>query len=120
MRVYGRFAVSDSERVLQKDLKFIEKFIPDMCGIGPFIPQRGPPFPDIPAGSGELTVFLLSVIRLIKPDILLPADEPPFGTIMENGREQGYWQEPMLSCRICLHCPNGKSILCTITENLFR
>lgn len=73
---------------LAKDLKFIEKFMPDMCGIGPFIPQRDTPFRDIPAGSGELTVFLLSVIRLIKPNILLPATTA-LGTIMENGREQG-------------------------------
>ena len=62
--------------------------MPDMCGIGPFIPQRDTPFRDIPAGSGELTVFLLSVIRLIKPNILLPATTA-LGTIMENGRGAG-------------------------------
>ncbi|MCH1983254.1 [FeFe] hydrogenase H-cluster radical SAM maturase HydE [Ruminococcus sp. OA3] len=73
---------------LAEDLKFIEEFSPDMCGIGPFIPQRDTPFWDMPAGSGEMTIFLLSVIRLIKPNILLPATTA-LGTVMHNGREQG-------------------------------
>lgn len=30
-----------TENTLAKDLKFIEEFSPDMCGIGPFIPGKG-------------------------------------------------------------------------------
>ena len=73
---------------LVKDLKFIEEFKPDMCGIGPFIPHKDTPFRDYPPGSASLTVFLLSLIRLIKPNILLPATTA-LGSIDENGRERG-------------------------------
>ena len=73
---------------LAKDLKFIETFRPEMCGIGPFIPHRNTPFRDEPAGTLELTLFLLSVIRLILPEVLLPATTA-LGTIHPLGREMG-------------------------------
>lgn len=73
---------------LSEDLKFIEEFQPDMCGIGPFIPKKGTPFSGEKAGTAELTCYLLSVIRLIKPDILLPATTA-LGTIEAAGREKG-------------------------------
>ncbi len=73
---------------LAKDLKFIETFRPDMCGIGPFIPQKDTPFGSEPAGTLELTLYLLSVIRLIVPHILLPATTA-LGTIHPRGREMG-------------------------------
>lgn len=73
---------------LAKDLKFIEEFQPDMCGIGPFIPHCATPFSDMPAGSVELTCYLLSIIRLIKPNILLPATTA-LGSLEEGGREKG-------------------------------
>ena len=73
---------------LAKDLKFIEEFSPDMCGIGPFIPHKDTVFKDHPAGSAELTCYLLSLIRLIKPNILLPSTTA-LGTIDPFGREKG-------------------------------
>lgn len=73
---------------LAKDLKFIETFCPDMCGIGPFIPQKDTPFAGFKAGTAEQTVYLLSLIRLIKPNILLPATTA-LGTVLPTGREQG-------------------------------
>jgi biotin synthase len=77
-----------TEKHLAADLKFIEKLQPQMCGIGPFIPHKDTPFKDFPAGSAELTCFLLSIIRLIKPDILLPATTA-LGTVKPDGRELG-------------------------------
>ncbi len=74
--------------MIAKDLKFIEEFNPEMCGIGPFIPQKDTPFGDQPKGSAELTIYLLSIIRLIKPDILLPATTA-LGSILPDGRERG-------------------------------
>ena len=53
-----------TEKELAKDLKLIETFRPDMCGIGPFIPHAQTPFADRKAGTAGLTCFLLSVIRL--------------------------------------------------------
>lgn len=79
---------SQTAATLAKDLKFIEEFSPDMCGIGPFIPQKDTPFGDLPSGTAELTVYLLSLIRLIKPNILLPATTA-LGTIDPLGREKG-------------------------------
>ncbi len=73
---------------IARDLKFIEEFSPDMCGIGPFIPHKDTPFADYPAGSAELTCYLLSVIRLIKPNILLPATTA-LGSVNADGRENG-------------------------------
>lgn len=73
---------------IANDLKFIEVFKPDMCGIGPFIPHNATPFAEYEQGSLEKTVFLLSIIRLIHPTVLLPATTA-LGTIAPNGREMG-------------------------------
>ena len=73
---------------IAKDLKFIESFKPDMCGIGPFIPHKDTPFKDFKAGSAELTCYLLSIVRLIHPPVLLPATTA-LGTLEQNGREKG-------------------------------
>ena len=73
---------------LAKDLRFIEVFRPEMCGIGPFIPHHDTPFCKERAGTVELTLFLLSVIRLIIPEVLLPATTA-LGTIDPVGREKG-------------------------------
>ena len=77
-----------TEAELAKDLKFIEGFKPHMCGIGPFIPQKETPFGGRSAGTLEQTTYLLSIIRLIHPDILLPSTTA-LGTIDPNGREKG-------------------------------
>ena len=74
--------------MLAKDLKFIEEFKPDMCGIGPFIPHKDTPFCNESGGSAELTCYLLSIIRIIHPPVLLPSTTA-LGTIDENGREKG-------------------------------
>ena len=73
---------------LAKDLKFVEQFSPDMCGIGPFIPQTDTPFGKEKPGSLELTCYLLSLLRLIKPNLLLPSTTA-LGTIHPFGRELG-------------------------------
>ena len=73
---------------LAKDLVFLQEFRPEMCGIGPFIPHRDTPFRDFPAGSAHLTCYLLSIVRLIKPNLLLPATTA-LGSILEGGREMG-------------------------------
>ena len=70
------------------DLLFMAKFQPDMVGIGPFIPQHDTPFRDKTAGTLELTVFLLGIIRLMLPQVLLPSTTA-LGTIHPTGREQG-------------------------------
>ena len=73
---------------LAEDLYFIQSFKPDMCGIGPFLPAKNTPFEGFDGGSVELTLFLLSVIRLIHPSVLLPATTA-LGTASDDGRERG-------------------------------
>ncbi len=73
---------------IAEDLKFIEEFKPDMCGMGPFIPHKDTVFCGFSAGELKLTLFLLSVIRLIHPAVLLPATTA-LGTIDPKGREMG-------------------------------
>ena len=73
---------------LARDLTFIGKFKPDMCGIGPFIPHHATPFGGEPAGTLEQTLYLLSIVRLLVPDVLLPATTA-LGTIHPSGRELG-------------------------------
>ncbi len=73
---------------LAADLKFIEEFQPAMCGIGPFIPQSDTPFRAEKAGSVELTCYLLSILRLIQPNLLLPSTTA-LGSIDPQGREKG-------------------------------
>lgn len=74
--------------MIADELKFIEEFKPDMCGIGPFIPHKETIFKDEKAGDVKLSCILLSIIRLIHPMVLLPATTA-LGTMSENGRERG-------------------------------
>ena len=77
-----------SVKNLAKDLKFVEILKPQMCGIGPFIPHKDTIYKDVKAGSVDMTCYLLSLIRLIHPNILLPATTA-LGTLDEKGREKG-------------------------------
>ena len=72
---------------LMKDLQFIQDFRPEMVGIGPFIPADGTPFEHERAGSVELTLRLLAIIRLLHPHVLLPATTA-LGTLHPTGRER--------------------------------
>ncbi len=73
---------------LAEDLLFIKELQPQMCGIGPFIPHKDTPFFDKPSGTLEMTLVLLSIIRLLHPHVLLPATTA-LGTIHPKGRELG-------------------------------
>lgn len=77
-----------TRKTLAEDLEFLKELNPEMVGIGPFIPHHDTVFADEPAGSVELTLFLLSVIRILLPKVLLPATTA-LGTLDENGREKG-------------------------------
>ena len=79
------------------DLIFIHDFKPHMVGIGPFIPHHDTPFASMEKGSGNLTLFTVALVRLILPNVLLPATTA-LGTIMENGREMGI----LAGCNVCM------------------
>ena len=44
-----------------------------MVGIGPFIPHHDTPFRSRTGGQLEATLYLLSLLRLMLPEVLLPA-----------------------------------------------
>lgn len=73
---------------IAEDLLFMRAFKPEMVGIGPFLPQSCTPFKDETAGSVELTLFLISLIRLILPDVLLPSTTA-LGSAAKDGRIRG-------------------------------
>ena len=73
---------------LVQDLKFIKELAPQMVGMGPFIPHHETPFAKEKAGTAELTLFLLAIVRIMNPSVLLPATTA-LGTIEDNGRELG-------------------------------
>lgn len=77
-----------TSQCLAEDMVFFEEFQPHMIGIGPFLPHKDTPFKDMPKGSYELTLFLLSLCRIMQPKVLLPATTA-LGTIRPDGREQG-------------------------------
>lgn len=73
---------------LAEDILFLEELMPDMIGIGPFIPHKDTPFADFKAGSVELTLRLISILRLLFPEALLPSTTA-LATLSEDGRERG-------------------------------
>ena len=73
---------------LVADLRFMKEFRPHMIGIGPFLSHKDTPFRDEKSGTAELTVYLLSIIRLMLPQVLLPATTA-LGTAEEGGRKLG-------------------------------
>jgi biotin synthase len=77
-----------TEECLVKDLMFLKELNPDMIGIGPFIPHKDTPFKDEKTGALELTLMLLSILRLMFPTVLLPATTA-LGTLNPRGRELG-------------------------------
>lgn len=73
---------------LAEDMQLISRLHPQMVGIGPFLPHADTPFGREKAGSYELTLFLLSLIRIMEKNVLLPATTA-LGTIHPQGRENG-------------------------------
>jgi biotin synthase len=59
-----------------------------MICIGPFIPHHQTPFADQAQGGLDQTLILISVLRLMLPNALIPATTA-LGTIHPEGRELG-------------------------------
>ena len=70
------------------DLRFLKDLEPDMIGIGPFIVHHDTPFKDFESGTCEMTLKLISILRLMFPHALIPSTTA-LGTINPKGRELG-------------------------------
>lgn len=77
-----------TRKTLAKDLAFLKELEPQMVGMGPFIPHHDTKFAHSPSGSVDLTLFLLSIVRILLPKVLLPATTA-LGTADPKGREKG-------------------------------
>ena len=73
---------------IAEDLLFLQELRPEMVGIGPFIPHKDTKFADEAAGTLELTLFLLGLLRMLLPQVLLPATTA-LSTIHPDGRKLG-------------------------------
>lgn len=73
---------------LIEDLRFLQELQPDMIGIGPYISHQNTPFRGCQNGGLRLCLRLIAIIRLMFPDVLLPATTA-LGTIDQTGRELG-------------------------------
>ncbi len=73
---------------LAADMLFITELQPHMAGIGPFIPHHETPFAGESQGTAEQTLYMIGLLRLLKPNLLLPATTA-LGTIHARGREEG-------------------------------
>lgn len=58
---------------LAEDMRFLKEFGPHMVGIGPFMPHHDTPFAREKAGSTELTLLVVAAVRLMGPELLIPA-----------------------------------------------
>ena len=73
---------------LVEDLRFLQELEPDMIGMGPFISQKDTPFASYGSGNLKLTLRLISILRLLFPNALIPATTA-LGTIHPEGWEKG-------------------------------
>ncbi len=76
-----------SEHLIE-DIRFLQELKPEMIGIGPFISHKDTPFKSYKNGNLDLTLKLLSILRLLFPLVLLPATTA-LGSLQEGGREKG-------------------------------
>ena len=73
---------------LAEDLVFLGTFKPHMVGTGPFIPHKDTEYKNEKAGTLDMVLMCLSLVRLMLPKVLLPATTA-LGTIDPRGREKG-------------------------------
>ena len=85
------FMVGSPKQSLQnivEDLMFIKELKPNMVGVGPFLAHSDTPFKNEKSGDLRLTLNILAILRLMQPDLLLPATTA-LATLDNRGREKG-------------------------------
>jgi len=70
---------------LADDILFFKEIDADMIGVGPFIPNPDTPLMDQPGGELELSLKVMAIIRLLLPDINIPATTA-MESLNPNGR----------------------------------
>ncbi|MBR5585991.1 MAG: [Alistipes sp.] len=73
---------------LVEDLKLIERYKPEMVGIGPFLPHHATPLGSEPKGDLNLTLTAVAIARLMLPAALIPSTTA-LATLSPTGRLEG-------------------------------
>lgn len=77
---------TQTNKDLVEDLVFLEEFQPHMIGIGPYLCHEDTNLHGNESGTLMETLILLALVRLILPNVLLPATTA-LGTLDKLGRE---------------------------------
>lgn len=77
-----------SSRTLAEDMVFLSSLKSEMVGIGPFIPHSATPFRDEKRGSVNLTLRMVSLVRLALPHAMIPSTTA-LATASSDGQLQG-------------------------------
>lgn len=70
---------------IAEDILFFKEIDADMIGVGPFIPNEDTPLKDEKGGTFELSIKVMALVRLLLPDINIPATTA-METLNKNGR----------------------------------
>jgi len=70
---------------LADDILFFKEIDADMIGVGPFIPNPDTPLKDQQGGAFELSLKVMAIVRLLMPDINIPATTA-MESLNPNGR----------------------------------
>lgn len=73
---------------IAEDLDYMSHLQPEMIGIGPFIPNSSTPFAQFSHGSVEMTVRLISILRLMFPSANIPSTTA-LATLDSDGHLKG-------------------------------
>lgn len=77
-----------TDAILADDVLLVREMGADMCGLGPFVPQAQTPLANHPSGNVETTLRLIALLRLMCPEINLPATTALATLDPENGQCQ--------------------------------
>ncbi len=94
------FMVGSPQQSVQSlcdDFMLLQSFQPDMVGIGPFIPHHATPFASCDAGSVEDTLLYLALVRILLPNVLLPAT-----TALRTMHEGGFQKGMKVGCNVIM------------------
>lgn len=73
---------------IAEDLEYMARLQPEMIGIGPFLPHSATPFARCKAGSLDLTLRLIAILRLMFPQANIPSTTA-LATLSPEGRIRG-------------------------------
>ena len=68
-----------------EDILFLKSFLPDMISIGTFLSVPRSPFESQRSGNGEMTLFIMAILRLMLPNSHVIA-ETSIENVLKNGR----------------------------------